>query len=510
MPISSENPSSGKEVQIWPHFRRILTQSLLYGMGNVATGLLHLAVIVILTRYLTREGYGTYENAFVWFVLLSEILTLGFGSSLFRYYNLYKHEEQRRRAVSTAFIFVVFVCLAANLLIYFLSENISSFLYGNTAYSDFFVYASLAAGLIVPARLAQVYIRIMERPVFFALVILLRVTAILAGMYVLVIRMDMAARGAVLSLLFANFVFAMVLIPWLVSHFRLSFSCHVLKGMLSFGIPYIPAGICMWALSLSDRYFITYFDSLEAVGLYSVAYRLGMAMALILAGFQLAWPQFAYSLEHADEGDAVYSRILTYLFVTMMSIGLVFSLFREELISLVATEAYLQAAYIIPFVAFAYAFEGIFTVTSLGAVFNHRTAYVAWSTLFAAVTNVVLNILLIPLFGIGGAAGATTVSYVVLALLMVRFSRRFRDVPYEWSRIIKVASVALVLIAASFQLHRLVGPEMKPYRILGNFSLLLLFFPLLHLLHFFKSGEIRRVRELVARKVRGRPERGGG
>ncbi|MFQ6105021.1 MAG: lipopolysaccharide biosynthesis protein [Candidatus Glassbacteria bacterium] len=508
MRISSENLVPVKEIQIWPHFRRILTKSILYGAGNVATGFLHLAVIVILTRFLTKEGYGIYENAFVWFVLLSEMLSLGFGSSIFRYYNLYPDEKRRKEAVSTALLFVVFVCLSANLIIYFVSEPISGLLYGNPSYGKYLLYASVAAGLIVPARLAQVYIRIMERPVFYTFAVLLRVAVILIGIYILVVRMDMGASGAIKSLLISNLVFAALLVPWLVSHIRLSFSMKVLRGMLSFGIPYIPAGISMWALSLCDRYLLTYYTSLEAVGLYSVAYRLGMAMALILAGFQLAWPQFAYSLEHAREGDAVYSRTLTYLFMTMMSAGLLLSLFREELISLVATEEYLQAAYVIPFVAFAYSFEGIYTVTSLGAVFHHRTAYVALTSLIAALTNIVLNVIMIPRFGIAGAAGSTTASYIVLSILMARFSRRFRDVPYEWSRIIKVATVALALIIASFLLHSLLGADSKLLRILCDALLLILFFPLLFLMGFFKGGEILRAVSVISKSVPGSHGRG--
>jgi len=495
-----ENQGERQAFQIWPHFKKILTQSLLYGTGNVATGLLHLAVIVILTRYLSKEGYGTYENAFVWFVLLSEILTLGFGSSLFRYYNLYKDPGERQKAVSTALIFVVSVCLVSNFLIYLGRTHISDMLYGTPSYADYLVYASVAAGLIVPGRLAQVYIRIMERPVFYNFAVLLRVGAILCSMYIMVVRMDMGAYGAILSLVVSNTVLALTLVPWLISRVKLSFSPGVLKGMLSFGLPYIPAGICMWVLSLSDRYLLTYYTSLEAVGLYSVAYRLGMVMALVLAGFQLAWPQFAYSLEHSDEGDAVYSRILTYLFVTMTAIGLLFSLFREELISLAATDDYLQAAHVIPFIAFAYSFEAIYTVTSLGAVFHRRTLYVALTCLTAAVMNIVLNIILIPRFGITGAALSTTVSYITLSLLMARFSNKFRKVPYEWSRIYKVAMVALGLICVSFLLHRTIEADMRHFRILGDLCLLLLFFPLLLSLRFFREGEMSRVRGLFSRE----------
>jgi O-antigen/teichoic acid export membrane protein len=395
----------------------------------------------------------------------------------------------------------VIVCLAANAVIYSISGRIAALLYGTSSYADYVVYASVAAGLIVPGRLAQVYIRIMERPVFYTLAVILRVGAILSGLYVLVVRMGMGVEGAILSLLISNVIFALVLVPWLVRHVRLSFSVTALRGMLAFGLPYIPAGICMWTLSLCDRYILTYYTSLEAVGLYSVAYRLGMALALVLAGFQLAWPQFAYSLEHADEGDAVYSRTLTYLFVMMTAVGLVFSLFREEFISLAATDEYLQAAYVIPFVAFAYSFEGIFTVTSLGAVFHRKTLYVALTTLAAAVMNIVLNIFLIPRFGIAGAACATTVSYITLALLMARFSRKFRQVPYEWSRITVVALLAFLLISSSFVLHHLIDAEMRHFRVLGDLCLLILFFPLLYSMRFFSKGETRRARTLFSRHV---------
>jgi O-antigen/teichoic acid export membrane protein len=505
---SRENAAHPASTAIWPHFRRIVGQSLIYGTGNIATGFLHLAVVVVLTRFLTREGYGAYENAFVWFLFLTELFILGLGSSLFRYYNLVEEGEERRTVVSTALVAVVLVCLASNIVIFFARERIGSILYGDASYGSFLMLASVAAGLMVPARLGLVYIRILERPVFYTAVVIARVGAILLGIYIFVIRMDMAVLGAILSLLLSNLLLAAILIPWLISCVGLGFSRKLLRGMLSFGIPYIPAGISMWALSLSDRYLLTHFVSLEAVGLYSVAYRMGMAMALLLAGFQLAWPQFAYSLEHAEEGDAVYSRTLTYLFAVMMGAGLFLSLFREELIRFVATADYLQAAHVIPFVAFAYSFEAIFTITSLGAVFHHRTLYVALATLVAAAANILLNVILIPRLGITGAACSTTVSYILLALLMARFSKQFRNVPYEWSRMVKVAVVALLLILASFLIHHRAESSPGSLRPVSDVLLFLLFLPGLYLVRFFRKAEVLRAKEVFFRIVRRTREEG--
>ncbi len=509
MQSREERTPSGAVTPIWPHFRKILSQSFLYGAGNIASGFLHLAVVVILTRHLTREGYGIYENAFVWFILLSEVLGFGLVSSLFRYYNRADEESHRLRIVSTAFLFVLVVAILVNILLFFWRDRLSVLIFAVPAYSSYLLYAGIAAGLMVPARLVLAYIRILERPVLFTAAILLRVGTILAGLYVLVVRMDRGPEGAVLSLLISNLVLACWLVPWLLSRVRLRFSGEALRGMLSFGVPYIPAGISMWVLSLSDRYLLTRFDSLESVGLYSVAYRLGMAMALVLAGFQLAWPQFAYSLEHAEEGDAVYAKTLTYLFMTMITVGLALSLFREELTALVATEKYLPAAYIIPFVAFAYSFEAVYTVTSLGAVFHNRTLYVALSSLTAAGMNVLLNVLMIPRFGIGGAACSTAVSYLLLALCMARLSKRFRAVPYEWSRIVLVALVALALILGSFLLHSVMSGGTRSFRPVGDLALLLSFFPALYYLGFFSRAELRRARDVVSKRAL-RTKEGGG
>lgn len=503
MSAARENASHFGSLAIWPHFKRILGQSLIYGTGNIATGFLHLAVVVMLTRHLTREGYGAYENAFVWFLFVSELLALGFGSSLFRYYNLVEGADERRKVASTSLIIVLFTCIVSNIAILFLRGRMGALLYRDPSYGSILVLASVAAGLMVPARLGLVLIRILERPVFYTAVVMMRVTAMLLAIYILVIRMDLAVEGAVLSLLLSNLLFAAFLVPWLVSRVGLAFSRNLLRSMLSFGLPYIPVSASMWALSLSDRYLLTHFASLEAVGLYSVAYRLGMAMALLLAGFQLAWPQFAYSLEHAEEGDAVYSRILTWVFAAMVGTGLFLSLFREELIRVIATADYIQAAHVIPFVAFAYSFEAIFTVTSLGAVFHHRTSYVALATLVSAVTNISMNLLLIPHLGITGAACSTTVSYIVLALLMAWFSKKFRNVPYEWSRIAKVTLVGLILITASFLIHRHVAFTWRVLRVASDALLFLLFLPGLYLFRFFREAEVRRAREILLGRLTG-------
>jgi O-antigen/teichoic acid export membrane protein len=113
--------------------------------------------------------------------------------------------------------------------------------------------------------------------------------------------------------------------------------------------------------------------------------------------------------------------------------------------------------------------------------------------------NIIFNIALIPRLGITGAAISTTISYILLALLMARFSRRFRNVPYEWARMMKAAGVALLLVLASFSLHHSGWFPPGFQRPLADVFLFLLFLPGLYVARFFREAEVARARTVFSR-----------
>ena len=122
-----------------------------------------------------------------------------------------------------------------------------------------------------------------------------------------------------------------------------------------------------------------------------------------------------------------------------------------------------------------------------------ETKYIAYTTLAAAIVNILLNFLLIPHFAMFGAATATLLSFLFLFLISYRVSNRLYSVPYEVYKIFKMVAVVLGLYAVSvlsFDLNTLI-------QLMVKVGLLAVFPIALYYWKFYESIEIRTIAEWI-------------
>ena len=227
----------------------------------------------------------------------------------------------------------------------------------------------------------------------------------------------------------------------------LRFSRRLARPLLSFGVMLLPVLLSAWVLDLSDRYVLRLYAGLAAVAVYAVGYKVGMALQLaVVWPFQLAWPAVSFSISHRPGHQETYSRTLTYL-ATAMAFGLVgLTLGSRLALPLVVGPAYRDAWRVVPWVALAYAFNGLHYCLSPGV---HIAGKTRWFPLFAVgcgALNLGLNFLLIPRFGMLGAAWATAAAFGCLALATALLSQRVYPVQYELDRLLKLTLAAAVVL----------------------------------------------------------------
>jgi O-antigen/teichoic acid export membrane protein len=226
----------------------------------------------------------------------------------------------------------------------------------------------------------------------------------------------------------------------------LRFERPLLRRLLRFGLPTMPAELSLYGLNFVDRIIIVHVAGLPEAGLYSIAVKFAQGVTVLARGFQLAWPPLAYSIRDDDEARRVYATVVT-LFVAgcafvvtgmwLLSRWLVRALAAPEFfasykaIGLLATAATLYALYMV-------------LVVILGR--TGRTEFNFPATLAALVANIALNLALVPPLGIVGAGIALVASYVVVLALMYVFTQRLFPVPYEWGRLLRVLTVSAGLV----------------------------------------------------------------
>lgn len=264
--------------------------------------------------------------------------------------------------------------------------------------------------------------------------------------------------------------------------------------MLSFGLPLVPAGLAAWIMTLADRYFLQFLSTPTELGLYSLGYKFGMVVqALIVGPFTLAWAPFLWSVAKEKNAKEVYSSVLTYFVLVGMFATLVLSVLSREVLMVMVTPPFYSAYKAIPLIALSYVLYGCYFVFNPGMLIAKKTKYAALIVGAGAIVNLGLNYLLIPGYGMMGAAVATVISYLLLPIGLFFLSRRYYPIEYEWSRIAKILLAAVpVYIGSIFIINdsAIIAGVLKLLSLLG-FPILLFVFK------FFKAEEIKKAKELI-------------
>ena len=134
----------------------------------------------------------------------------------------------------------------------------------------------------------------------------------------------------------------------------------------------------------------------------------------------------------------------------MVWAGLALCVFSKEIIMLFAQNpSYYPAYSVVAWIVFAYILYGVSLVSSLGMYLTGKNHFVAYITLFCAALNIGLNFLLIPTFGILGAAVNTLVAFFVLDILSNMASNKYYKISFENYKLFKIFFIGTILFLLS-------------------------------------------------------------
>jgi O-antigen/teichoic acid export membrane protein len=186
-----------------------------------------------------------------------------------------------------------------------------------------------------------------------------------------------------------------------------------LNNQLIFGFPLIFTAILSWLNNYIDRYIIDYFLDLSEVGIYNANYSLGSKFFLLLSPiFLILLSPKVYSNSPLKNKKAlinkyflVFSGLAIFILVIL---GFTYNMIGEVLLS----QTYSEGFNIIFWIAIAHFF--LVATTLFESLFYSEkfTKFILYGNLVAAIINIALNILLIPILGIFGAAIATVLSFL--------------------------------------------------------------------------------------------------
>jgi O-antigen/teichoic acid export membrane protein len=482
--------------------RALLRGSLLYTLGNFLPRIGAFLLLPLYTAAMAPSEFGVYSLMLSLIGLLAIVYRLGLDGSLLRFH--FDVAPTRRPALYfSATVTTLAVTIAASALLAAFAGPFFPRLFPGVA---FWPYGALALAITVTTALQYVpssLFRAIERPERF-LAFGLGVFGLgTAATILFLVVFERGAGGALAGQLVGGLGVVAVTGVMLARMPRRRFDRALMRRALRFGLPLLPHGLAGWSLNFSDRWLIGLTIGLPtlatqaAVGIYSFGYLIGQGVALVAISFNAAWVPFWYARGDGERGPRLLREATTLVMGGLSVLAVGVAAFAPELTRLLATRRWgdeaLGAIDVTVIVTFASLVYGLYFMVVSTIFLRRRTAALPLITLAAGLTNLVVNLLLIPRVGIIGAAWATLAGYLVLAGVTWWLGARSYPITIDVARLAALGAAAVLAVLGA----RLIRPEVVGVWISGpahvaisvGFAVLLL--PLL-------AGPLARFRQLLA------------
>ncbi|MBN1780884.1 oligosaccharide flippase family protein [bacterium] len=427
---------------------------MIYGFADVLNKALAFALIPLYTRILSPGDYGALQI----FVIVANIgyvvVQMGLSSAIFKSV-LYHENADKPVIISTSFYCIVLLSIVFLIPCFMYSKILSHWIFGSDLYIQCFKILMITIFFRSFNVIPLAALRIENESVTFSIFIVSSFLVQLAMNIFFVLVLKMGLMGILTAECISAGIFAVIYFIFLFNRLVLKFSLSELKELLEFGIPLVPAALAMFVLTMSDRFFIKHFYSLEDVGFYSIGYRFGMIIGILVGAFQKAWPSAMFSIARQENAKRVFSENFTRFLAVLFTLTLGLTLFSKEVFLIMATKTYIPGIKIIPYIALSFIFYGIYYYCAIGMNLKKKTYYQALIVTAAAGINIFFNWLLIPRFGIQGAAFATLISFVFMGVVANMISQHYYFVTYKYAQITVIIVIFLLFAFISNYLSNL-------------------------------------------------------
>ncbi len=255
-----------------------------------------------------------------------------------------------------------------------------------------------------------------------------------------------------------NIILFSLYLPYLFSffphlfRFSLSLEKEQILSVFSYGFMIALTSFGWLIITQTDILTLTFLSTLENVGLYTVALPLSLLLLFFMRPIIIVFYPYITSLATEKKFDTLGKAITLvyhYIFAFLLPFSLMLIVFPEDIISFLFSQKYIAAAPALYYLSIGMLFYAISLFNSV--VFNGlgKAKYMAFSVGAVAILNLLLNILLIPILGITGAALSTMISYVLLSLLscfLLYRSVSFSFSVFSWFKIFLSGLLSVFII----------------------------------------------------------------
>lgn len=495
--VTAVGPSLAQEA------KSVGRHSLVYLLGPALSNAIGFVLIPIYTRYIDRSEFGIMSLVDVIMTMMTIVLSLGMADGMARFYHARKTEAERGRLISTVLVAPAVLGLPVVLLAVWFAEPLQGWIGLQSGYALYLRLALIASWFSMVSELGYAYLRLVYRSKTFVALTTFQILAAVSLNLWLVTGKQLGIWGILYSTLATQVVVGTVLTTAILWRVRSLPSFRELRELLGFGVHLVPSVVSLQLTSYLSPVMIRWLlpgdpaSALAQVGLFSTGQKVGVvANRFVTVPFQAFWRPRRMELVMHDtpEVRTILARICTYSTLLTAQVALLLSVVAKPVLEWLVDPSYIDAHRVVPWIAFAYVILSLEHHFATGMHYARKTHLAMWIGLASLALLIVVNLALLPRYGMEIAAMATLVSMSARTVLFLQASQKHYLIPFESSRLFMILGVSALLfgVATVWEYDRL-------WLELGwRIAVGLMFVPLLMAMGFFDLDE----RTMIARMLR--------
>lgn len=418
-------------------YKKLVSNTFVFAIGTFSSKLLVFLMLPLYTRVLSNAEYGKVDLIVQTCNILIPIASLGIVNAVIRFG--LENVDNKKSIFSVGLATILLGSMS--LFVFKPVLQKIDFISGYILYIYFFVLASSLHSLCLN------FVRSLEYVKLYAFDGVFRTISTVILNIVFLIIYQYGITGYLLAIIISDLISSIMLFLIAKLYKFISFKNidkSTLTNMIKYSLPLIPATLSIWIINMSDRYILSYILGNEANGLYAIAYKVPTIIVIIVGIFMDAWQISAVNEHSTQDASNFFTKVLNvYSSLVFCGASIIITFTKPIMNILVSADFYSSWIYV-PVLVLSTVFTCFTTFISSVYMIKKKSKQVLITTVMSAIINIVLNLTLIPIYGIQGAGIATLLSYIFMFVIRAVDTRRFIKIIWNIPKLIINISIIAV------------------------------------------------------------------
>jgi O-antigen/teichoic acid export membrane protein len=403
-------------------------------------------MLPLYTRWLSVGEYGSIDMIQVYVNLLLGMATACIADAVFLFAKGQSHEKQQEYFFSG--LCLGLFMLVATFFLFKAIDGIFDFLQTSNSFTNnkWTIYAIMVVTFL--QGYAQQFIRSINKLKIYCVTSIVLTGSILFFSILMIPKHGVS--GYVTALIISN-VIAFVcsfFSAGLYKYMRIgAFKVTICKEMLKFSLPLVPNSAMLWLVGSLNRPVMEKYLGIYAIGIFAAAHKFN---GIITAFFQIFSKSWEISvLEEFKKGNYgyFYNKIFRMLVFGIIFLFFIIVLFNQNIIHILVASEFYEASKYVPLLVLGAIFFNFSVFIGANFLPVHKSKYYLYTSVFGAIVSLAGNSVLIPRYGITGAALSVSLSYFLMLIMRLFYSRKIVRIEHGLFYVITIFMIIGAVVA---------------------------------------------------------------